>query len=72
MALISEFCPWPFVQSELTCFTKHSRSTELTEDEIASAFIKLYDFPQAIRTQCHSSVNGEIMAVACDLFVCFR
>lgn len=56
-----EFCPWPlrgsFVQSELTCFTKRSRSTELTGDEIASAFIKVYDFPQAMRTKCHSSVN---------------
>jgi len=57
MALISEFCLWPFVQSELTCFTKHSRKTELTEDEIASAFIKLYDCPQAIRAKCHSSVQ---------------
>lgn len=74
MALISELCPWPFAQSELTCygFTKHSHSTELTEDEIASAFIKVYDFPQAIRDKCYSSLNGQIMAVACDFFVCFR
>ncbi len=52
MTLIYEFCLWPLrgslAQSERTCFTKHSRSIELTEDEIASAFIKLYDFPQAI------------------------